>query len=66
MFQRQACEIERLKMDKENLEHQLDNSQSFDTAESHTEEEFISLQARMKVYYPSMTTSRKCNVNVAR
>ena len=48
-FQRQSCEIERLKMDKENLEHQLENAASLDSSKSHAVEEYVSLQARLKV-----------------
>ena len=49
-FQRQSCEIERLKMDKENLEHQLENATSLDSSKSHAVEEYVSLQARLKVW----------------
>ena len=38
-------------MDKENLENQLENNPSFDTTKSHSEEEYISLQARFRVCY---------------
>ena len=38
-------------MDKENLEHQLENAASLDTTKSHAAEEYISLQARLKVRF---------------
>ncbi len=48
-LQRQTCEIERLKMEKENLQHEIDNTESFGTEQSHTDHDYMVLQAKHKV-----------------